>query len=420
MSILLVHTRNLSRRAHLARVRDYAREHGERLLMIMRDPTWEANFVDRIIEADTSSIEETVGAARLMMAGEEEQLTGVMSLVEQSVPAVAAVAAEWELPSVGRRAGYLARDKHAMRMAFGAAGLAQPGFGLACSLYEARSVAARIGFPLVLKPLIGGGSKYVRRVSDAAELTEHFELIRRGASAGFRHDPLNASTRERYGDALLLEGYVAGSEISVESLVVDGETHVVAIHDKPLPMEGPFFEEIYYATPTRLPRGRVRTILAATAAAHRALEIDTGVTHTEFRVPATGEPIILEIGARMGGGPIYQSVLLSTGVDLVVAALDLARGYGLTSTVHEIPSPTGFYLFFAERAGKLCGVHGLEEVRADRRTREVDIYSEVGDEVVVPPHASSAHGHVVFCAATADGVDATFEEFRSAIRVEVQ
>lgn len=419
MSILLLHTRNLSRRKHLAQVRRYALEHGERLLMVMKNPTWEADFVDRVVEADTADLQETLDAARRLAADETEPIRGVLTFVEQSVPAAAAVAAELDLPSVGEQAAYLARDKFAMRTAFGAAQLGQPGFALARDLAEAREAAALVGYPLVLKPLIGGGSKYVRRVDDDAGLAEHFDSIQRGAWTGFTHDPLHVSTRQEYGEAILLEGYVPGSEISVESIVVGGRTHVVAIHDKPLPMEGPFFEEVYYTTPTRLPQELVDRITAATATAHRALGIDTGATHTEFRITAEGDLRILETAGRLGGGPVYQSVLLSTGIDMVDALLDVSTGREADLVPPQPAKPTGFYLFFAERAGELTGVHGMDKVADDERVAEVVMYGEPGDKVLVPPHASAAHGHVLFSDETAEAVEAGFREFRDIISVEV-
>ncbi|GAA4064185.1 hypothetical protein GCM10022233_42980 [Streptomyces shaanxiensis] len=388
--------------------------------MVMKDASWESSYVDRVVSADTTSIEETVAAVRALVATEDEPVRGVVTFVEQSVPAAAAVAAELGLPSIDEKAAYLARDKYAMRSAFGRAGLVQPGFHLASTLEGALEGARKLKYPLVLKPLIGGGSKYVRRVNDDAELAEHFAPIQKGAWTGFAHDPLHTRTREQYGEAILLEAYVPGSEISVESLVVDGGTRVVAIHDKPLPMEGPFFEEVYYTTPTRLPAELVERITKAVDAAHSALGIGTGATHTEFRITADGEPYILETAARLGGGPVYQSVLLSTGIDMVDALLDLATGREPQLDVPNSPTPTGFYLFFAERAGELVGVAGLNTIESDPRVGEIMLYGQPGDQVLVPPHASAAHGHVVFSAPTAAAVDAAFQEFRDAITVEVR
>ena len=134
--------------------------------------------------------------------------------------------------------------------------------------------------------------------------------------------------------------------------MIDGQTEVLAIHDKPLPMNGPYFEEVFYATPSELPGPALARIMELTAAAHKEPGITIGATHTEFRVRPDQDPMILETAARLGGGPIYRSVLLSTGVDMVHAVLDLALGRLPGIRVAEPPAPTGFYLFFADRAAR--------------------------------------------------------------------
>ncbi|GII77021.1 hypothetical protein Sru01_20030 [Sphaerisporangium rufum] len=420
MSILVLHTQNASRRRHFARVQEYARRHGERLLLIVKNPTWETDFVDRVWPADTSSISDTVDAARRLAAEEEEPIRAVVAFVEHSVPAAAAVAEELGLPFVSPRTAQIARDKYAMRRAFEVAGLPQPGFGLARTLDEAREAAGRIGFPLVMKPLIGGGSMYVRRVNDLDELTEHFEPIRRGSWDGFDYDPLYASAMAEYRGALLLEGYLPGAEISVESMVVDGVTKVVAIHDKPLPMNGPFFEEVYYVTPTSLPAEVVARVHEITARAHEALGITMGATHTEFRVQEGEEPKILETAARLGGGPIYQSLLLSTGIDMVEALCDVAFGRAPDLTPRRPVTPTGFSLFFAEKAGRIKAIHGVGEALADPDVQELLLYREVGDGVNVPPHVWQAHGHAIFTARTQAELGDVFDRLAKTIRFEVE
>ncbi|WP_290051585.1 ATP-grasp domain-containing protein [Amycolatopsis solani] len=419
MSILILHTSNASRRRHLARAAAYAKQHGERLILIMENPGWEREFADRVVAADTSDIATIVAAARALAEDEQEALRGVVTFVEHSVPAAAAVAAALGLPFVSERTARVARDKYAMRRAFAAWGVPQPAFGLAATLDEARTTARRIGFPLVMKPLIGGGSMYVRRVDDVAELAEHFEPIKQGAWDAFGYDPLHESALAEYRGAILLEAYQHGSEFSVESLVVGGETHVVAIHDKPLPMNGPYFEEVCYTTPSRLPaevEDRVREI---TALAHRALDIRMGATHTEFRIQDGAEPMILETGARLGGGPVYQSLLLSTGVDMVAGVLDLARGEQPDLTPRPEPTPTGFYLFFAEKAGRIKAIHGVDETTGDPCVRELALYRSVGDVVDVPPDAGQAHGHVVFTADTVSGLGDVFDRLVKTIRLEI-
>src|SRR5262249_17385760 len=193
--------------------------------------------------------------------------------------------------------------------------------------------------------IIGTGSMYVRSVGNRKQLAEHFETIRQGAWEGFEYDPLHDSALQAYGGGLLVEEFVGGPEICVESIVVNGATHMVAIHDKPLPT-GPTFEEVYACTPTRLPSSTVDRITAAVAAVHSAMGITTGPTHVEFRLREGDEPIVLEAAARMGGGPIYRSVLLSTGVDMVKATIDLALGRSPVISPWPAPMPVGFWNIF--------------------------------------------------------------------------
>ncbi|MBN6038030.1 ATP-grasp domain-containing protein [Amycolatopsis sp. 195334CR] len=408
MSLLVVHVANVARRRHFARLR----AHCPRLLLLMREPSWEAEFADRVVDADTTDLAATVAAARAL--AEREPVHGVLAFVEHAVPLAAAVAAELGLPFVSPETAYLARDKHAMRQAFAEAGLAQPGFGVARTVAEALAAADRIGYPLVLKPILGGGSKYVVRVDDPGQLAERFEATRRGAWDGFADDALREVALERHGEGLLLEGFLPGAEVSVESLVDGGRTEVVAVHDKPLPMNGPYFEELSYTTPSRLSSPVLDRIAEVTAAAHDALGITLGGTHTELRIDG-GEPKILETAARVGGGGVYRSVLLSTGVDLIAAAADLALGRS-PQVRAEAARPVGTYTFFAEKAGEVVAVKGLP----DPAVSEYEVYVEPGDVVDVPPHVSKSHGCALFTADTVSGLDEVQRRLTRTIRIETR
>ncbi len=420
MSILIVHKTNLSRRRHLARSREYARKHGERLLMIMKDPTWECEYIDRVVIADTTSIAETVAAARQLAADESEPIRAVTTFAEACVPTIAQVAAELGLPGISEQAAYTARDKYAMRATVDAAGtVCQPAFRLATTFDEARVAAAEIGYPLILKPIIGTGSMYVRSIADDGELAEHFEFIRSGSWTGFDYDPLHRTAQEQYAGALLMEQFVAGPEVSVESLIIDGETHSIAVHDKPLPT-GPTFEEVYASTPTRLPGSIVARLTDATIAVHRALGITTGATHVEFRLRDGVEPVLLEAAGRMGGGPIYRSVQLSTGLDMVEAVLDMATGRRPCIEPPKHPTPVGFWNIFPQRAGILRAIRGLEAAAADPRVDEIEIYRREGDFLQVPPQTFQGHGHLIFQVDTPGDLDAAFDGMVATVRLETE
>jgi biotin carboxylase len=415
MSILIVHKTNLSRRQHLTRAAQYAAEHGEELVLLMRDATWESGMADRVVPVDTGDIDSVLAAVK----AETAPVSGVITFAEALVPTVARVAAELGLPWVSERTAQLTRDKYRMREAAHAHGVPQPRFGLARDLDEALSVAERVGFPLVLKPVLGTGSMFVRSVADPAELTELFEFFRASAWDRFTTDPLHHAAMGEYGGALLLEEFVPGPEISVESLVVDGTPHMVAIHDKPLPT-GPTFEEVYACTPTRLRGDVVEAVAKAAADVHAALGIDVGGTHVEFRLRDGTEPVLLEAAARLGGGPIYRSVLLSTGVDMVAAALDLATGRMPVIEPRERPTAVGFWNIFPERAGRFVAAHGVEQARADERVVELDIYREPGELLAMPPQTFQGHGHLMFVAPSVDELDGVFYELTELVRLQTE
>ena len=420
MSILVLHKSNASRRRHLARAAEYAKEMGERLLLVVNQPGEESEFADVVLAVDTSDVGATVAAVRELARSEPEPIRAVVAFVGHSVPAAAAVAAELSLPFVSEQAARTVRDKYAMRRAFGAQGIPQPVHGLARSVEEAVEQAARIGFPLVLKPIVDNDTGYLRRVNDVAELTEHFATIQRGAWKGIEHHPLYAWAVDAYANAIMLEEYLSGPEISVEAVISDGQAQVVAIHDKPLPNGGPYFADVYYRTPSRLPADVQRRVRDLTVAAHRAIGIETGATHTEFRIQDDGTPMILETAARIGGGPVYQSVLLSTGVDLVAAVLDIASGRTPELHLEAPPVPTGFYLFFAERAGRIGAITGVREADLDPRVRELALYRTVGDLVDVPPKVWQSHGHVVFTADSDEALDRAFDDLVKTITIELE
>lgn len=411
-TVLILHTCNASRRRHFAAARAY----GCRLVLLMQHASWETEFVNRVEEVDTSDIAATVAAVRRL--AETETIDGVVTFVEHSVPSAAAAAAAVGANFVSQRSARLARDKFAMRKALQAGGVPNPRFALARDLAEARRACLEVTYPVVLKPLLGGGSMYIRRISDEGELKRHFHALQRGAWEDLRYDPLYRECHDRYGNALLVEQYLPGGELSVESLVFDGQTHCVAIHDKPLPMEGPYFEERYSRIPTMFDQSIQQQVAEATAQAHRALEIDVGATHTEFRITDEG-PVILETAARLGGGPIFGSVLLSLDFDMVRAVIDLALGRRPELPSAE-PRIVGSRLIFAEREGKIEAIRGLVACRELPGVAEVEVYVARGDYALLAPRAFQAHGHMFVLAEDYESLEQRIQQAISCIHIELE
>lgn len=163
--------------------------------MVVEEPSWEHEYVDAVYSAPTGDLEATVARCVEIAKQETEPITGVIAFVEHSVPAAAAVAAELGLPYISPETAEKSRDKLAMRTAFEKVGISQPRFALASSIEEAQEAALSIKYPLVMKPIIGGGSMFVRRVDNAEELAEHFEEIRAGAWAASTTTRCSSSSR---------------------------------------------------------------------------------------------------------------------------------------------------------------------------------------------------------------------------------
>jgi biotin carboxylase len=150
------------------------------------------------------------------------------------------------------------------------------------------------------------------------------------------------------------------------------------------------------------------------------MNITTGATHVEFRLRGGVEPVLLEAAARLGGGPIYRSVQLSTGVDMVEAMLDLAAGRTPTIAPRSAPRPVGFRNIFPDAAGTLVAIHGVDEARADPAVDEIEIYRTVGDHLDVPPRTFQGHGHVIFSADTPDHLDEVFDHLVRTVRLQTR
>src|SRR5262249_54150257 len=148
-----------------------------------------------------------------------------------------------------------ARDKHIMRTLLARAGVPSPPFRLCSTGDDPRLLAAQIAYPCVVKPLRLNGSRGVIRADDPNQFV--------AAVA-----PLAALFHELYPEAgpkpFLVETFIPGFEVALEGLLDHGELHVLALFDKPDPLDGPFFEETIYVTPSRLPDA-VQAAIAACA-----------------------------------------------------------------------------------------------------------------------------------------------------------
>jgi hypothetical protein len=247
-----------------------------------------------------------------------------------------------------------------------------------------------ISYPCVLKPLSLSASQGVVRSNNREEFLAAAERVRR-----LLHSPEILATREANLDQMLVEGYIPGREVAVEGLLTEGELSVLAIFDKPDPLEGPYFEETIYVTPSRLPESVQHAIEKCARDAVRALGLSHGPIHAEFRINEQGVwPI--EVAPRPIGGLCARSLRFSfdgeiepIGLEelLVRHALELP---GWNSPREQIA--TGVMMIPVPKSGILEAVSGEDAARSIPGITELIITTRLHDAIAAWPEGSSYLG----------------------------
>ncbi|MCD0484239.1 ATP-grasp domain-containing protein [Streptacidiphilus sp. ASG 303] len=285
-------------------------------LVTSRPLTWEQEYVTahRIADtADAAALRPAVEELLAEAAADGCPRTGVYTWDESSLTATAEVAGQLGLPHLSAAAAAACRDKYATRRLLDRAGLPAVRHRLVHTAEEAAEAAAAVGYPLVLKPRALAGSMGVTLVRGPEEFPDAWA---RTASTVLPGLPAEAG--------VLVEEFLDGPEISVDSCVLDGVAEPVVVARKRLGFD-PGFEEVGHLVGPWRHEPWARPVEDLVRAAHRALGIEVGVTHTEIRLTASG-PRLIELNGRLGGDLIPRVGALATGVDLPLAAAALALG----------------------------------------------------------------------------------------------
>ncbi|MEU5396082.1 ATP-grasp domain-containing protein [Streptomyces tibetensis] len=287
---------------------------GRHRLWLMTDsaPTWERPYLDGWTVTDPLNPE--VLAKDVGEVSRTRRITGVLCLNEAMVWPAARVAEEAGLPGPAPDAVWRCRDKALTRAALTAHGISGSGAGTAADLGQALDIAAGIGYPVVCKPRALGGSIGVRRADGPHDLMAAFTA----ATAELPDVP------QRFEASVLVEPYLDGPEISVDSLVTDDGVRPLVIARKQTSFP-PFFEESGHLIDGSDPLYEDAALRRELTRVHRALGVTRCVTHSEWRLTAEG-PRLVEVNARPGGDRIPFLGAQVTGVPVALTAADLATG----------------------------------------------------------------------------------------------
>lgn len=302
-----------------------AREAGLGLVLLNNlKPTWQRAYFDEIVHVDVFDADEMLAAAR-EVAG-RHRIVGVMCWDEPVVLAAGELAAELGVPGLSMDGVHGCRDKNRTRTVLTAAGLLQPGYALTTGLDEARAAAARIGYPVVLKPRAMGASIGVVFAEDESELAAAFEVAMGAATVDHGH----------YRGAAIVEGYVPGPEISIDAAVHKGEYLPMFVARKQT-SDQPYFEEVGHIVDAGDPLLHDAELMDVLARAHRALGVADAITHSEVRLTDRG-PLIIEINGRLGGDLIPFLGKTATGIDPgeVLFAVTVGERPVITPTRHTV------------------------------------------------------------------------------------
>jgi biotin carboxylase len=386
-----------------------ARSLGVELVCASEKPNvFEAEAPDHLLTLDFS---DPVSCADIVEDfARTRPLRAVVPVDDITSVVAAAIAERLGLRANRVAAATAARDKHEMRQCLAAGGVPVPRFRRIALGEDPYRAARGVTFPCVLKPLSLSASRGVIRANTVDQFVAAFRRI----TALLERDDVTVT-----GDAaryLLAEAYVPGLEVALEGLLVRGALQTLAIFDKPDPLEGPFFEETIYVTPSRLPAAVQQRIVDVTGEACEALGLTEGPIHAELRANDDG-PWVIEVAARSIGGLCSRTLRFGTGMSLEEIILRHALGWPIASLVRE-RKPAGVMMIPIPRTGRLRAVHGLPEARATTGIEDVTITAHVGQELVPLPEGWQYLGFIFARADEPAEVEDTLRRAHSHLRFE--
>ncbi|HET6147784.1 MAG TPA: ATP-grasp domain-containing protein [Polyangia bacterium] len=274
-------------------------------------------------------------------------------------------------------------------------------------------VAADIGWPCVLKPLLLSASRGVMRADDPASFCERFARLARMLG---RPELLEMDAHA--SRLILVESFVPGPEVALEGLLFGHALHPLALFDKPDPLDGPFFEETIYVTPSRLPAARQAEIHAAVLTAARAIGLHSGPVHAELRLGGAGGPVVIDLAARPIGGLCSRALRFVRDAPLEELVIRQALGQDVRALARE-RAASGVMMLPIPRAGILRAVAGVDGARAVPGIEDLVISVRPGERVLPLPEGASYLGFIFARGESPAAVEAALREANDRLTVDI-
>jgi biotin carboxylase len=370
-------------------------EHRPALASLMEGRHLRLDFRD--VEASTE---------RIVAFAQSRPLAAIVALDDAGTLLAAAAARALALPHNSVEAVEATRDKARMRKQFEEAGLLTPRFTTAHIDEDPQAIASRVRYPCVVKPLDLSGSQGVIKVDHVGAFPSVFARVA-AIVAACRHNGMRPS--------VLVEDFIPGEEVAVEALLRGGALEVLAIFDKPDPLNGPFFEETIYVTPSRLTDERQAQIHQTTARAARALGLTDGPIHAELRLNDAGI-WMLEVAARSIGGLCSRTLRFGSGISLEELILRHAAGLAMPAHDRERRA-AGVMMLPIREQGRLRAVEGQSEAKRVPGIDGLVITIPPGEPLVPLPEGDRYLGFVFARAESPASVETALRQAHAELRV---
>lgn len=308
----------------------------------------------------------TIDTPAILEAAKRHQINGIMTLAsDMPMQSVAVVSHEMGLVGISEDTALKATNKAFMRDALKEAGVPVPLYFRVKgkeAFKEAVEQVRSAGYKCIVKPADNSGSRGVDLLKEDSDLDAAYEY----------------TVHYSRGGEIVVEEFMEGPEVSVETLAVDGDVHVIQITDK-MTTGAPYFVEMGHSQPSQLSEETRKRIAEVAVAANKAIGIQNGPSHTEIKVTKDG-PKIVELGARLGGDCITTHLVpLSTGVNMVECSIRIALGE--KPDLEAKWSKGSAIRYLKTETGTVKEIKGVDEAEKINGVIQVSIVHGVGEQV---------------------------------------
>ena len=335
---------------------------------------------------------------------EKHPLTAIVGVDDDTTMLATTASAALGFPHNPVSSAKATRNKFLLRQILEKNGVGVPIYKRFSIQDNVEEISSQINYPCVLKPLSLSASRGVIRADNPIQFVEAFERITILLKKIKESKEIDTDSLQY----LLVEDYIPGIEVALEGIIIDGELNTLALFDKPDPLEGPFFEETLYITPSRLVREIQDELHNATAEAAEALGLQHGPVHAELRYNEDGAHLI-EIAARTIGGLCSRTLRFGTGMSLEELVIRHAIGHPIINLVRE-KQAAGVMMIPVPKAGILGEVRGKRQAWNVTGIEEVNITIAIGSEVVPLPEGDRYLGFIFARDETPESVEKSLRE----------